>query len=33
MTAVWTTMILDWIVRGGIVSWRFARLRLEKVKL
>jgi putative MATE family efflux protein len=33
MTAVWTTMILDWIVRGSIVSWRFSRLRLETVKL
>jgi putative MATE family efflux protein len=33
MTAVWTTMILDWIVRSSIVSWRFSRLRLEKVKL
>ena len=33
MTAVWTTMILDWVVRSGIVSWRFSRLRLENVKL
>ena len=33
MTAVWTTMIFDWIVRGSIVSWRFSRLSLEKVKL
>ena len=33
MTAVWTTMLLDWLVRSGILSWRFARLRLEKVKL
>jgi len=33
MTAVWTTMILDWIVRSSIVSWRFSRLRLEKVNL
>ncbi|RPI09007.1 MAG: MATE family efflux transporter [Zetaproteobacteria bacterium] len=31
--AVWTTMILDWVVRAGIVSWRFARLRLDEVKL
>ena len=33
MTAVWTTMIFDWIVRGSIVSWRFARLRLKDVRL
>lgn len=33
VTAVWTTMLLDWVVRSGIVSWRFSRLRLEKVKL
>jgi putative MATE family efflux protein len=33
ITAVWTTMLLDWVVRSGIVSWRFSRLRLEKVKL
>jgi Na+-driven multidrug efflux pump len=33
MTAVWTTMILDWIVRGSIVSWRFSRLRLKDVRL
>jgi putative MATE family efflux protein len=33
MTAVWTTMIFDWIVRGSIVSWKFSRLSLEKVKL
>jgi len=33
MTAVWTTMLLDWVVRSSIVSWRFARLRLDEVKL
>ncbi len=33
MTAVWTTMLFDWIVRGSIVSWRFSRLSLDKVKL
>jgi putative MATE family efflux protein len=33
MSAVWTTMILDWFVRSGIVSWRFARLRLKDVRL
>jgi putative MATE family efflux protein len=33
ITAVWTTMLLDWVVRSGIVSWRFRRLRLEKVTL
>jgi len=26
-------MIFDWIVRGSIVSWRFARLRLKDVRL
>jgi putative MATE family efflux protein len=31
--AVWTAMILDWVVRSGIVSWRFARLRLTDVQL
>jgi len=31
--AVWTAMILDWVVRSGIVSWRFARLRLTDVRL
>jgi putative MATE family efflux protein len=33
MTAVWTTMIFDWIVRGSIVAWRFSRLRLKDVRL
>jgi putative MATE family efflux protein len=33
MTVVWATMILDWVVRGAIVSWRFARLQLSDVKL
>lgn len=33
MTAVWTTMILDWIVRGLIVSWRFRRISLGSVRL
>jgi putative MATE family efflux protein len=33
MTVVWTTMILDWLARGAIVSWRFRRLRLKEVHL
>jgi Na+-driven multidrug efflux pump len=33
MTMVWTTMLLDWIVRGAIVTWRFRRLSLRKVRL
>jgi len=33
MTMVWITMILDWIVRGGIVTWRFHRLALARVRL
>jgi Na+-driven multidrug efflux pump len=33
MTVVWTTMILDWLARGAIVSWRFRRLRLKEVRL
>jgi putative MATE family efflux protein len=33
MSAVWATMLLDWLVRGGIVSWRFARVRLTDVRL
>jgi putative MATE family efflux protein len=31
--AVWTAMLLDWVVRSGIVSWRFRRLRLTDVRL
>jgi putative MATE family efflux protein len=33
MSAVWATMVLDWLVRGAIVSWRFSRLRLKEVRL
>ncbi len=33
MNAVWTTMLLDWVVRSAIVSWWFARLRLQDVRL
>jgi putative MATE family efflux protein len=33
MTAVWATMVLDWIVRGVILGWRFGRIRLEQVRL
>ena len=33
MTMVWASMILDWIVRGLIVSWRFRRLSLGSVRL
>ncbi len=33
MTMVWTTMVLDWVVRGAIVAWRFRRLRLSDVRL
>ncbi|MBI4536889.1 MAG: MATE family efflux transporter [candidate division NC10 bacterium] len=30
---VWASMILDWAVRGVIVSWRFRRLPLGSVRL
>lgn len=33
MTAVWITMILDWMVRGAILVWRFRRLPLAGVRL
>lgn len=33
MTMVWITMIIDWIVRGGIVTWRFRGLALARVRL
>jgi len=33
MTIVWATMVLDWIVRCGIVSWRFRRLSMDEVRL
>jgi putative MATE family efflux protein len=33
MSAVWATMLLDWLVRSGIVSWRFSRLHLKDVRL
>jgi Na+-driven multidrug efflux pump len=33
MTVVWTTMMLDWMARGAILSWRFRRLRLKEVRL
>jgi Na+-driven multidrug efflux pump len=33
MTMVWMTMILDWIVRCAIVSWRFRRLSMADVRL
>ena len=33
MTMVWTTMILDWLVRCAIVSWRFRRLSMGEVRL
>ena len=33
MPAVWTAMILDWVVRGVILSWRFRRLALRSVRL
>jgi putative MATE family efflux protein len=33
MTMVWMTMILDWIVRCIIVSWRFRRLSMADVRL
>ncbi len=33
MTVVWMTMILDWIVRCAIVSWRFRRLSMGDVRL
>jgi putative MATE family efflux protein len=33
MTMVWMTMILDWIVRCTIVSWRFRHLSMTDVRL
>jgi Na+-driven multidrug efflux pump len=33
MTVVWGAMLLDWIVRSTIVSWRFRRLSLAEVRL
>jgi putative MATE family efflux protein len=33
MTVVWATMVLDWIVRCSIVSWRFRRLSISDVRL
>ena len=33
MIMVWTAMVIDWIVRSGIVSWRFRRLPMERVRL
>ncbi len=33
MTVVWATMVLDWIVRCAIVSWRFRRLSMADVRL
>jgi putative MATE family efflux protein len=33
MALVWTTMLLDWLVRGAILSRRFRRLRLKEVRL
>jgi putative MATE family efflux protein len=33
MTMVWATMVIDWMVRGAIVSWRFRRLSMADVRL
>jgi putative MATE family efflux protein len=33
MTVVWTSMILDWIIRGVVFRWRFQRLHLTEVRL
>ena len=33
MTVVWISMILDWIVRGGVFGWQFRRMRLTEVRL
>jgi Na+-driven multidrug efflux pump len=33
MTVVWISMILDWIVRGGVFGWQFRRMRLRDVRL
>jgi len=33
MTMVWAAMVLDWIVRSMIVSWRFRRLSMAEVHL
>lgn len=33
MTVVWVAMIVDWCVRGVILTWRFSRLRFSSVTL
>jgi putative MATE family efflux protein len=33
MTVVWISMILDWIVRGGVFGWQFRRIQLRNVRL
>jgi Na+-driven multidrug efflux pump len=33
MTLVWVSMLLDWVVRGALVSWRFFRLHFSSVRL
>ena len=33
MTMVWATMVIDWMIRGAIVSWRFRRLSMAEVRL
>ncbi len=33
MAVVWAAMVLDWIVRYAIVTWRFRRLPLAKIQL
>jgi Na+-driven multidrug efflux pump len=33
MTVVWATMVLDWMVRCAIVSWRFRKLSMSDVRL
>ncbi len=33
MTMVWAAMVLDWIARCSIVSWRFRRLSMSDVRL
>jgi Na+-driven multidrug efflux pump len=33
MTVVWSTMVIDWFIRSAIVSWRFRRLSMDRVRL
>jgi putative MATE family efflux protein len=33
MSVVWAAMVLDWIVRCGIVTWQFRRLSMSAIRL